>query len=195
MLSASVNRVESGECRRRLGQGGETPAHRQPPEPKPEKDLKQDGQPEGRQTHAQQRDDAGNLICRPVGAYRREDTQRDTDEHRDEHGKEDELERSRPVDAEIFQHRPPGEDGAAPVTLEHTAQVVPVLHREGIVESELAPDLLVHLGGRLRPGGQTSRVAGHDARQRERQQRHPEQGRNNEENAAQDVAGETHSGS
>ena len=122
----------------------------------------------------------GDVVRRTIRAHRREDSKRDTECHRDEHGKENELERGWPVDGKIVQYRPPGEDGAAPVSLNQPAQVVPVLNGQRIIEPELLPDLLVHLGGRLCPGRQSRGVSRHDPRQRERQQRHPEQCRDDE---------------
>ena len=56
-----------------------------------EQELEQDREPEGRQTHTEQRHNTGHLIGGTIRAHRGEDAERDTNSNRDQHRRNDEL--------------------------------------------------------------------------------------------------------
>jgi hypothetical protein len=124
-----------------------------------EEQLQQDAEPEGRQRHARDRQDAGEMVERAVALQRREDAERHPERDADRHRDQNELERRREVARDLGQDGAGGHDGAAEIAAGQIAEIDHELHGKRLVEAVFAPHGLDHVGGGLGTGDQTGRIA------------------------------------
>ena len=106
----------------------------------------------------------------------------DGEQHRDE----GELEGRHEARHEVGQHRLVGDERIPEVAVQHAGDVADVLLPQRVVEPGLLGDPLAHLGARERAHHEVDRIAGDDPGQRERDDRHAEEDRNQEEQTAGD---------
>ena len=108
----------------------------------------------------EQRDDACHVVRPAIEEMGRHDAKRHAEAYHQQGRREYQFQRRRQVDAQIRQHRPAGQHGLAPIPAEQAGEVGPILHRQWLVGAEFMRQS-GNLGlRRLRPGGQSHRVAG-----------------------------------
>ncbi len=132
-------------------------------------------------------DGARDVVAR-APEHRRDDAERDADAHREEHGRERELDGGgQPLE----HHRQGGRpvlERLAEIAADHAPQEEAVLHDQRLAQPELAVQLvdggLGRALGQEHPGG----IARQDAEDHEDQHRHAEQGEGRLREPPQDVA-------
>ena len=115
------------------------------------------------------------------------DPGRDPQQQREQDGADRQLDRGREQRQKLADHRLLRDDGLAQVTVQHAADVDAVLNDHRPVEAVFLAELLVAHGvdtalARHRLDG----VAGNQPDQEERQQRHPEESRDDQRQAGQE---------
>ncbi|MND90469.1 hypothetical protein D3C80_825520 [compost metagenome] len=94
-----------------------------------------DAEPEIRDGEAGKRHDIGGVVDPGILLHRSQNTDRDADDHREEHRHDGKLNGDRQFLSDQFQHRLVGSERNAEIARHHTAQPVEVLNRHRIVET------------------------------------------------------------
>ena len=182
-LLAGQQRVDREEAGDRLDVVPDVDAagHRRPAELHREQQDQQQAPPEDRHRVAGERHAHHAVVEHRVAAHRGDDAGGNADHEREQDRAQRELDRRGKQRQELVQHRRLRDHRLAEVAVQHAADVDAVLHEHRPVEAVLLEQLRVPRGvDAALARHRFDRIARHEADQEEREQRHPDEGRDDE---------------
>ena len=158
-----VQHIQPGSARHRPRPGIQPPAAWEPSQQAGEDVQHQQREPEAGDGHAADRHAPQDLIRRLVAEDSGYHAEEYPQHNGDEHGEHRQLHRRGEILKQILQHRPPGADGVAHISLEQVTHIDEILLNQRFVQPPLGLEGGHHLGIVLGRGAQVSahRVAGH----------------------------------
>ena len=158
--------------------------HRRQPELDREQQDQQQAPPEDRHRVAGERGRHHAVVEHRIAAHRRDDARRNAQQQREDDCAERQFDGGGEQREELAQHGFLRDQRFAQVAMQHPPDVDTVLHQHGPVQAVFLEQLRVPRGVDAALAGQRlDRVAGHQPDQEERQQRHPDEGRDDQRQA------------
>ena len=159
----------------------DAPGHRRHAELNREQEDEQQSPPEDRHRIAGERDAHDAVVEQRVASHGGDDAGGYAENQREQYGAERELDRRGKQRHELVQHRRLRDHRLAEVAVQHAADVDAVLHQHRPVESVFLEQLRVprRIDPAL-PCHRLDRITRHQADQEEREQRHADEGRDDE---------------
>ena len=171
----AVDQEEPGD---RVGPPAVDPAlQRGDPELHREEELEQDREPEGGDGKPRHGEDPQDMVDPRVPVHGRDDPKRDPDDGRQGDRDKRKLERRRKPVHEIVGNRPLCIEADAEVALRHADHIVPELHRDRLVDSELGLQRRDLLGRGVVAGDERNGIGRDDVADGEGDHQKPQQGR------------------
>ena len=165
----------------------DAPGHRRPAQLHREQQDQQQAPPEDRHRVTGERAHHHAVVEHRIAAYRGEHAGRDADHQREHDRAQRELDGGREQGQELVQHGRLRDHRLAQVAVQQAADVDAVLHQHRLVQPVLVHQRCVACRVDAALAGQClDRVARHQPDQEEREQRHADEGRDDEAEAGQD---------
>ena len=159
----------------------------EPAELEREREDQEQPEPEARHGHAEERHHHRRHVEPRVAQEGGQEPERDAERHGDQHARERELRRAADVLADLGDDGPASADRRAEVAAERVAHEAPVLREHGLVQVKLGAHARDLLGGGHELGEHHLHgIAGDEEEHAEDGERHPEQHRDDGEDAAGD---------
>ena len=187
--SSDQQRIDEQEAGHRLDVVLDRDASRDrgPAERVGEEDDEEEAPPEDRHRIAGERDPHDAVVEHRVALDRGDDPGRQPEEYRKEHGRERELDGRGEELRELGDHRRVGDEREPEVAAQHVAHVDEVLDVERAVEAVVVEELCVARGRDPALAREDlERVARHRVHEEKREQRDPDEGRDDEDQARED---------